>query len=108
MRNKSIKDISFEDKLKISTDDIELQFKKEELESYRQDRGERKRFADNIFRLLICFLLITLGIVIASGIDALRFGLSDTILITLLTTTSADIIGIFIFVVKYLFKANNR
>jgi hypothetical protein len=85
---------------------IETQLIKEELDGQIQDRKERKDFAYKIFKLLIAFLTGTLLILSASAIDPLPFKLSDKILITLLATTSADVIGIFLFVVRYLFKAN--
>jgi uncharacterized membrane protein len=85
-------------------DIIDAEFKQEQLESNKQDRTERKKYAIYIFCFLCAFLGITLAIVIFTAIEL--FCLSDTILITLLTTTSADIIGVFIIVVKYLFKPN--
>ena len=38
MKRKEVKDIAFEGSIKINEEDIALQFKKEELEGYRQDR----------------------------------------------------------------------
>ena len=106
-------ELSEEKRAKLSDDDIlrntkllELDIRKEELVGQQQDRAERKKFANKIFALLVVFLFVTLGIVVSSGIKNLCFELSDTIMITLLATTAADIIGIFIFVVRYLFKAN--
>jgi hypothetical protein len=102
-----------ESNIGISVSDIDLEFRKvelrlkqEELTGNSQDRTARKEFANKIFYLLLVFLGITLLIVIAAGIIPIAFSLSDTILITLLATTSANVIGIFIFVVKYIFKAN--
>jgi hypothetical protein len=80
---------------------IDLNFRKEQLESNRQDRQERKKYAICIFLFLCGFLGVTLALVATSKCS----NLSDAVLITLLTTTSADIIGIFIIVVKYLFKS---
>jgi hypothetical protein len=100
--------------VKISTEDIDretklvdLNIKKESLESDRQDRKERKNYADKVYRLIFGFLVIVLLIVIASGIKWLCFNLSDNVLITLLTTTSANVIGIFMIVMRYLFKQKN-
>jgi ABC-type Fe3+-siderophore transport system permease subunit len=103
-----------EEKMELSNEDIdreikivELDLRREFLEGNKQDREERKTFANKIFRMLVGFLVGTLLIVVAAGLKKYTgFELSDPILITLLTTTSADIIGIFIFVVKYIFKAN--
>jgi uncharacterized membrane protein len=86
---------------------VELNLRKEFLKGNEQDREERKKFANKIFILLNCFLAVTVFIVIAAGFSkCIGFELSDTALITLLTTTTANIIGIFLFVVKYIFKAN--
>ncbi len=71
---------------------ISLDIRKEELESAKQDREERKKFADKIFVLLLSFLSASLLIVFLSGIKCLI--LSDTILVTLLTTTTVNVIGI--------------
>lgn len=67
-----------------------------------QDMGERKEYTHKIF-VLICFWLVLVGILlIASGNGNLHY--SDTVLITLLTTTTANVIGLFVFVAKYLFQ----
>ncbi|MDR1022592.1 MAG: hypothetical protein LBL94_04900 [Prevotellaceae bacterium] len=92
-----------DDKRQFTLEDVELETKREILEGSRQDRLERKRFAQNIFWLLVAFLSVTMAIVALSGFCVLR--LSDTVMVTLLATTTADVIGIFIFVVKYLFKS---
>lgn len=84
---------------------INLNLRSEILESNRQDRLERKQFARKIFWLLIAFLAATMAIVALCGCRVLS--LSDVVVVALLTTTSANVIGIFVFVVKYLFKANS-
>lgn len=43
-------------------------------------------------------------IIFGCGSYHTHFGLSDDVLITLITTTTANVIGIFVFVVKYLFN----
>jgi hypothetical protein len=85
---------------------IDKLFKEEELEGNKQDRLERKSFANKIFILLTCFLFISMIILFLNGLEAIYFHLSDTVLITLLATTTADVISIFLFVVRYLFRAN--
>jgi hypothetical protein len=93
-----------DDGKQLTREDIELATRNETLEGSRQDRLARKKFTPNLFWLLVVFLSCTLSIVVLSGLRILC--LSDTVLVTLLTTTTADVIGIFIFVVKYLFKSN--
>jgi uncharacterized membrane protein len=86
---------------------VELDLRKEFLKGNIQDREERKNFANKIFKLLTVFLATIVLVVICAGFSKrIGFELSDTILIALLTTTTANIIGIFLFVVKYIFKAN--
>lgn len=80
---------------------VEVDNLREELEGKRQDRMQRGDFSYHIFTLLWFYLLAVLGIVIvvASGLAKL----SDTVLCMLLGTTTANVIGIFNFVAKYLF-----
>lgn len=85
---------------------VETLLRKEELEGQKQDRIERKTFANKIFVFLSIFMSISLVILILVGLDFICFWLSDTVIIALLTTASANVIGIFLFVVRYLFKAN--
>lgn len=89
-------DIEFEHKK------VELNIKKEELVSNIQDRTERKRYADKLFVFLSVFVAIMLLIVFLNGFNILK--LDNSVIITLISTTAANIIGIFIYVVKYLFQ----
>jgi hypothetical protein len=85
---------------------VETQLKREFLKGQEQDRTARDEFSKKIFRLLCCFLFAMFLLLTLSGIECNKFHLSDTILITLITTTTINVISIFVFVVKYLFKAN--
>ncbi|MRX93432.1 hypothetical protein [Parabacteroides goldsteinii] len=87
--------------------------KAEELESKSQDRLQRKEYADKIF-MLLCFFLVFVGVFLfIAGLEMspdgqeCHFKLSDNVLITLLTTASANVIGIFILVARYLFNVPN-
>jgi cytochrome b subunit of formate dehydrogenase len=79
----------------------ELQEKQARLEGVRQDIGERKRYAWYIFVMIVIWLLTILGIVIAAGLK--KLSLSDAVLITLITTTTANIAAFFLGVIRYLF-----
>lgn len=92
---------------KLEIQKVETKFRKEELEGQKQDREERKTFANKIFYLLVVFLGISACLVFMSGSGNVNFHLSDSILVTILVTTTADVIGIFLFVVRYLFKSNH-
>lgn len=75
----------------------------EKLEGQKQDRDQRKEFAIRIFNFLSLYMFGVFFILIMSGIGCNNFYLSDTVLITLLGTTTATVIGVFNFVARYLF-----
>lgn len=110
--------VSLMDREKLQSLAISNKLKFEELESRKQDRRQRETFSNKIFKLL-CFFLIIVGCIIFLStlhipplMKYVHFRLSDNVVIALLTTSSANVIGIFIFVVKYLFnvpvKRNNN
>lgn len=74
---------------------------REEIEGLKQDREQRKIFSYVIFGFMYLYMLASLVIVYLSGRRTIL--LSDSVLITLLTTSLANVIGIFNFVAKYLF-----
>ena len=80
---------------------IAIEKLREELEGAKQDRIQRKEFAEKIFIAVMLYLFLTLVILIACG--NYNLFLSDTVLVALLTTASANVIGILLVVVKYLF-----
>ena len=82
---------------------VELKKQKEVLEGSKQDREERKKFANKLFWFLVSFIACVFILLFLCSNKYWKFVLSDTVLVALLTTTTANIIGIFIFVVKYLF-----
>lgn len=82
-------------------DRIDINLKREELESKKQDRQQRGDFAYKIFALVWFYIIVVLGIVICAG-DKLLF-LNDNVLNVLLSTSLASVIGMFTIVAKYLF-----
>ncbi|WP_280205425.1 hypothetical protein [Bacteroides fragilis] len=115
-----------EERTEIKDDEIELirkreevktmtvanKIRNEELENRRQDRAQRKVYADNLFTFLCFYMILVFFILYKSGSLYNSFELSDSVIIALITTTTANIIGTFAFVVRYLFKTpddkNNR
>lgn len=85
----------------LTEEDLKNERQKEELESFRQDREQRKTFSYCIFGFMSIYMIIVLIIVFLTGFNVLI--LSDTVLVTLLSTTLANVIGVFTFVAKYLF-----
>jgi hypothetical protein len=83
--------------------ELDNEHKAEDLERKKQDRDQRKTFALRIF-VLLCAYLLVVGILLAlSGFSCIPFLLSDTVLITLLGTSCANVIALFAIVIKYLF-----
>lgn len=88
--------------------DDEHQKNLENLESLKQDRTQRKEFAGKIYGL-ICVWLIGLAILLLlRAWNAWGFYLSDTVLIALITTTSANVIGLLAIVILYLFPRKQK
>jgi len=81
--------------------EIEIASLKEELDGRKQDREQRKVFALSIFGLVCAYLLAVLAARFLVGFGLMT--LSDIVLNVLLTTTTANVIGIFMIVAKYLF-----
>lgn len=73
----------------------------EELEGLKQDRKQRKTFSVYLFAFTCVYMTATLIVVYLCGLGVMH--LSDAIIITLLTTTLAEVIGMFNFVARYLF-----
>ena len=84
---------------------------KEEVESIKQDREERKVYAGKTFNLL-CVYMVCVGILLLmsgfSGSEKAKFHLSDPVLIAILGTTTTNILGIFYFVANYLFPKRHN
>lgn len=74
----------------------------EKLKSQQQDRDQRKDFALRIFNFVSLYMFGVFLLLVMSGIGTNDFHLSDTVLVTLLGTTTATVIGVFNFVARYL------
>lgn len=75
----------------------------EKLKSQQQDRDQRKDFALRIFNFVSLYMFGVFLLLVMSDIGTNDFRLSDTVLVTLLGTTTATVIGVFNFVARYLF-----
>src|SRR5690606_27835421 len=77
---------------------IETAVRKHDLKQRKQEHKQRVGYARKIFFLISIWLVIILLIVIASGTNCKYFTLeiSDRVLITLLTTTTITVLGLFI------------
>ena len=75
----------------------------------KQNIKEREKYASRIFRLVVRWLSSILLIVIAQGVrwpwmsQYIGFDLPESVLIALVTTTTASVVGILLIVTRYLF-----
>lgn len=99
---------------KWAEDQYQIEVKKEQARKLKQENDfasdendARKSYGNRVFWLMVFWLATVLVIVIASGIPLLQelkyFQLSEKIILTLIGTTTINIIGLFGFVMKYLF-----
>ncbi|CAM1362106.1 hypothetical protein [Tenacibaculum xiamenense] len=94
-----------EDKVNTNEIDKSSSLTYQEILDRNQDREERKKYAFRTFIFLCGFTGLVLSIIIAAGFSKLiGFELHDSVLIALITSSLATIVGIFILVMRYLFK----
>ena len=82
-------------------EDLRLEDRRELLKGRKQDRRERKGYAELVFRLVCWWLAGVMALVCCSGLDALQ--LDGTVLMTIVGSTTASVVAIFVVVAKYLF-----
>lgn len=78
-----------------SEDSLTAKRLEQDIKDREQDRDQRKEFSIKIFWFLVVYIVVVFAYMFFSG-----FGLMDndtSVLITLLTTTTANVIGIFIY-----------
>jgi hypothetical protein len=80
---------------------LRLEDRRELLKGRKQDRRERKRYAELVFRLVCWWLAGVMVLVCAAGLEALH--LDETVLMTIVGSTTASVAAIFVVVAKYLF-----
>lgn len=79
----------------------EIERQNEEIEDLKQDRGQRRIFSYCIFGFMCVYMATAVAIVFLCGLECIT--LDDSVVITLLSTALANVIGVFTFVAKYLF-----
>lgn len=100
-----VADLDFQEKVyQQKIKDNELKSAEHRLKQRKKEHKQRVSYASKIYWLSVVWLGVVTLITVASGIDIVPFGLSDTVLITLLTTTTATVLGLFITVLRFLFK----
>lgn len=87
--------------------ELEDEQKKLTLESQRRDINARTRYVDRVYWLIVFWLIFVAVVIVQDARQPLfslvRFDVSDPVLIALITTTTINVIGLFIVVLRYLF-----
>ena len=91
-----------------SAQKIALEDSREELENKKQNRNQRKTYANKLFVFLCVYMTLVFLVLFFCGFSLFGFTLSDTVLVALITTTTANVIRIFAFVVRYLFYSKQK
>ena len=71
-----------------------------------QDIEERKKYAKRIFYTIGAWLMAVLLVVVFKGFTLFGFDVSDKVLITLISSTTINVLGLFFVVIRYLFQRN--
>lgn len=79
----------------------ELESRKIKNEEHRDDIDNRRKLSKWIISIFVGYIVVVLGIVFACGWGWLT--LSDSVMITLLSTTTANIVGLMTIILRYLF-----
>lgn len=100
--NQAVAMSSSSDAFKAEKMELEIDKIKEEIKNIAQDRDERKRYADLTYSLVRHYLLVVLLIILFCGASIIK--LSDSVILALLGTLATNVLGIFFFVMRYLFR----
>lgn len=92
-------------------DEATFLLKNQLIQSLVSNRDQRRRYARLTFFLTCFWITLVMVIVALSGLDVPKSGingrllkLSDPVIITLITTTTLNVFGFFLLVMKYLFN----
>jgi hypothetical protein len=93
---------------------LEMAYRQQEVLDAEQARNQRRDYASKLFNLITCWLVfVGLVLMAASGnvvtpCYTLGLKISDPVLIALLTTTTFNVLGLFVIVAKGLFPSKDR
>lgn len=77
---------------------------KQEIEDRKQDREERKLYAGKIYKLIVWWLIFIATLIVISNLTIYKLiEIPDSVMTTLIVSTTGSVLGIFVIVVKYLF-----
>ena len=83
--------------------EFENQQRKQLIRDLIQNREQRKKYAGHLFCLIVLWLFTVGMIVLLQGFFCIPFELSVAVMIALVSSTIASVLGLFTIVAKYLF-----
>jgi len=102
------KKIEYEETILNEDTSYDKAFYKYQADKLNEELDFRKKYSWIIF-LLICLYLVFVGVmVVLNGIKCVNFELSNSVLITLLSTTTINIISLLAIIIRYYSPNINR
>lgn len=96
-----------EQEAKIKRAELENRLLEEMHKDLAEGRGSRVSFGEMIYHFAGLYMLGVFLLLILSGITCNNFRLSDSVLMTLLGTTTANVLGLLVIVITYYFRKLN-
>lgn len=87
----------------IEKQNIEAERQREVLDGLVQDREQRKTYSTRLFSLICVWIGLIVLIVFLHGFEMVPFRLTQTELVTLIGSTTINVLGLFAIVARYLF-----
>lgn len=78
------------------------------LKDMENDRDKRNRYAEYLYWTVCAYLGLMFLILLLAGFKAWGFRLDTSVLVTLLGTTTANVIGLYAIVTSYFFHRRKR
>jgi hypothetical protein len=87
--------------------DLEYERGKADLDHLKDHFQQRKKYARRILNLTYVWIIAVLGLLLLDGFGWRGFHLADSIILAALGTTTADIFGVLLIVMKYFFPSDS-
>ena len=82
---------------------LETDRQREALAGLVQDREQRKKYSTRLFSLICVWIGLIVSIVFLHGCEEVPFRLAQTEIVTLIGSTTLNVLGLFVIVARYLF-----
>lgn len=102
----AVRHASADELLKTEKLGLENQKLREQIIDIQQDRDERKTYGSKVFYLIVCYLVAIFLLLVLDGCKVLS--ISDGVLGGLIATLAPNVLGLFYFVMKYLFAKSDK